>query len=356
MVAVEHFLLLSTALASLSFAVAWMVHRLAGRRRSVHPHSLATLYAVALTGPPAIAAWLVATAFVPAWWLSEPAFDVAHAWPLHDLHLLAGVLGNAERPLAVASVVLLAALGAALGLAGLRGRAAVRRALDVLRDRPGPLDEKKLSDVTILSARIGLGLRLIPARYPVAFIWGIRRTTFVVSSGLLVLLTPDEVRAVLAHEGAHHARRDNLGRLLLLICAYASLAMPLSRRILTWYEAQAELVCDEIAARATRAPLDLASALVSIRRSTVARPSRPLADALVTSALAPHGQTGFEQRVRRLVALSETTLDDRARLTRSFWPLASLGLLAFGVTVGAVTLCAPLATHHAIEACLRFLG
>jgi len=359
MIAAEHFLLLGTAFAALAFALAWTARRLARGRCAVHPHTLATLYAAALAGPPLATTWLVVMVFLPTWWLSEPAFDAAHAWPLHDVHLLGGVLGgDRERLLAVTSVAVLAVLAVALTIAGLRGRVAVRRTLDVLRD-PGhshPLDEEQLSDLTTLAAGMQLGLHVIPASYPIAFVWGTRRTTLILSSGIVRLLTHDQLQAVLAHEGAHHARRDNLGRLVLLVCAYASLAMPLSRRILTWYEEQVELVCDEIAARTTRAPLELASALVSIRRSTFARPSRALATMAMTSSLAPPDRASFEQRVRRLVAFSETPLGDRSRLIGSFWPLGRLVLLAFALTLGAVALGAPLATHHAIETCLRLFG
>lgn len=357
LVAATHFLVLSTTLASLAFALAWAARALA-RRRAVHPHTLAKLYAVALAGPPLMAAWLVATAFLPTWWLGGPAFEAAHEWPLHDVHLLPGALGEAERPFTVASVVLLAALVVALIVAGLRGRVAVRQALDVLRGPcpQVPLDEKKLADLTTLAAQRRLGLDVIPVDYPVAFVWGLWRTRLVLSAGLVRLLTRDQLRAVLGHEGAHHARLDNLGRLVLLICAYTSLAMPLSRRVLTWYGEQVELVCDEIAARTTGAPLELASALVSIRRCTAARPSRAPAAVPATSPLAPRDRISFEQRVRRLVAFSEEPLDHRSGLTRSFWPLARLGLLVFALTVGAVAIGAPLATHHGIETCLRLFG
>ena len=359
-VAAEHFLVLSTALALLAFVVARGARALAFRRLIVHPHTLANLYAVALAIPPLGAAWLVAATFLPVWWLSETAFEGAHQWPRHDVHLLAGVLGETEWQFALASAALLTALIAALIVASLRGRVAVRRALDAL---PGscprtyrPRTAQALPDSTRPAGRGRLRLHEIPADYPIAFVWGLRRTRLILSSGLIALLSPDQLRAVVAHERAHHDRRDNLGHLVLLICAYASLAMPLSRRVLAWYSEQVELVCDEVAARATRAPLDLAAALVSIRRSTLAGP--PLVPVAMPgiSALEPRDSASFERRVRRLLALCEGRLDHQSGLARSFWPLARLGLVMFALTIGAVALCAPLATHHAIEACLRLLG
>jgi Zn-dependent protease with chaperone function len=273
------------------------------------------------------------------------------------VHLLANVLGRTQHPLGVASVVVLAALAGALAVACARGRRAVRHVLQAL-PHPGPTappGEEKLAAVGALAARMRLHLDVIPASYPVAFVWGVRRPTLVLSSGLVRLLPDEQLRAVLAHEGAHHARRDNLGRLMLLGCAYASLAMPLSRRILAWYDDQAELVCDEVAARATRAPLDLAAALVAIRRSTLSHRSPAPSIVPAVSSLAPRDPTAFDQRVRRLVAVSDCALEPRSGLLRSFWPLAGLGLLALTVAMGAVALGAPLATHHAIETVLRLI-
>jgi Zn-dependent protease with chaperone function len=354
-----HFIVLSTGLAALTFVLACGVRALARQRLALHPYTLANLYAIALTVPPCGAAWLVAAAFLPTWWLSEPAFEVAHEWPLHSLHLLAGVLGETEQPFALVSAALLAFLAAALIVASVRGRMAVRRALEVLPNASGaPTSETAvaLREATTREIRQRLGIHVITADYPVAFIWGLRRTRLVLSSGFIALLDRDRLRAVIAHERAHHDRRDNLWRLVLLVCAYSSLAMPLSRRVLTWYGEQVEVICDEVAACVTRAPLDLAAALVSIRRSTLSRPSlMPMAMAGI-SAVAPREAASFEHRVRRLIDLAGTCLHERRTLRRGLWPLARAGLLLLTVTLAAVTVCAPLAVHHAIEACLQLLG
>jgi hypothetical protein len=74
------------------------------------------------------------------------------------------------------------------------------------------------------------------------------------------------------------------------------------------------------------------------------------------SAVAPREAASFEHRVRRLIDLAGTCLHERRTLRRGLWPLARAGLLLLTVTLAAVTVCAPLAVHHAIEACLQLLG
>ena len=219
--------------------------------------------------------------------------------------------GRRRRPFAVASVALLVALAGALIAAGLRGRAAVRRALDVLRDPwpPGSLDEEKLSDVTTLAARMRLGLEVTPGRLS-------RRVR-------LGCPTDDACLVLGSHSPAHSrsapgrasargrtpraARQPGApGAAHLLLCLGGHAALPSDPHLVRG-AGGAGLRRDRGAA--TRAPLELASALVSIRRSMLARPSRAPAPVPLISFLAPRDRASFEQRVRRLVAFSEISLD-----------------------------------------------
>ena len=152
--------------------------------------------------------------------------------------------------------------------------------------------------------RHGLDVGLVQSDYPFSFVWGFRRSKLVISSGLLAALTPDELAGVLEHEAAHHARRDNLVKLALVIAAHASLAAPLGRRLLRWRNEQVELLCDEIAAARGSAPLDIAEALVKLRRRTQALGARP-ALAAAASRFVPDDDRSVERRVRRLVALAD---------------------------------------------------
>ena len=83
-----------------------------------------------------------------------------------------------------------------------------------------------------VARKAGLSVGLVMSDYPLSFVWGFRRSKLILSSGLLRTLTPAELTGVLEHEAAHHARRDNLIKLLLSVCSYSSLAFPLSRLII----------------------------------------------------------------------------------------------------------------------------
>ena len=93
-----------------------------------------------------------------------------------------------------------------------------------------------------------------------------------VSTGLLRTLNESELIGLLEHEAAHHQRRDNLIKLALSFCTYASLAFVLTRRVLTWRGLEVERLCDEVAASRTKAPLEIASALLKLRRGTFPTP------------------------------------------------------------------------------------
>lgn len=65
--------------------------------------------------------------------------------------------------------------------------------------------------VSLLSSPLAPGARLIDASTPVAYcLPGAIRSVTVFSAGLVALLTPDELRAVIAHENAHVAQRHDI--------------------------------------------------------------------------------------------------------------------------------------------------
>ena len=78
---------------------------------------------------------------------------------------------------------------------------------------------------------------------------------------------------------------------------------------LRWRNEQVELLCDEIAA-GTSAPLDIAEALVKLRRRTQTPATLPV---LGASRFLPDDDRSVEQRVRRLVALADHPVSFRRR-------------------------------------------
>jgi hypothetical protein len=99
---------------------------------------------------------------------------------------------------------------------------------------------------------------IVPDPRPRAFCAGLWRPRIYVTSGALDVLEPDELRAVVAHEACHRARRDPLRFALAQVLGEAAFFLPALRRLGERYRALAELAADEAAVRACggdRAPL-----------------------------------------------------------------------------------------------------
>lgn len=134
-------------------------------------------------------------------------------------------------------------------------------------------------------------LRVVPGLPSPAFTAGMVQPWIYISEGLAGHLTAGELAAVIAHEGAHVARRDPLRLTFLRALACVLFWLPALRRLADDVSDQAELLADDAAAGDT--PLVLAGAILSVARWSSGR------------ALAPAG-VGFsradllEQRVRRL--------------------------------------------------------
>jgi Zn-dependent protease with chaperone function len=350
--AVENFILFGTLLAAGCFALALAVRRSAksGRWRP-HPHTLARLYAATVVAPPVIAAWLVAASLLPELWLGE-AFGAAHSAPAHRLHLLSDLTSAVEPRLAYATLLFAAVASLYAAWSSVRGHARVGALIDRLGVSAQPPPPSQVALVRGTAARHGLDVGLVLSEYPLSFVWGFGRSKLVLTSGLLRALTPEELAGVLEHEAAHHSRRDNLTKLALSACGYATPAFPLSRLLLRWRAEQVEMVCDEAAAAQTSAPLEIADALVKLRRKTCPPPG------VVYSGFVADDAPGFERRVRRLIDFADAppapalTADLRKPPTAEALFVAAL----FAASLAAVSAVAPLAVHHAAESFIRLIA
>src|SRR5581483_7149464 len=114
-------------------------------------------------------------------------------------------------------------------------------------------------------ARRGGGACLLPRRRRARDDAGRRTSTEIARhQSLLDALTPDELRAALAHEVAHSTALDNFKRLAMRAVPDALSVCPASRRLeYEWMQA-AEYAADARAARDARTRLTLASALVKV--------------------------------------------------------------------------------------------
>ena len=126
---------------------------------------------------------------------------------------------------------------------------------------------------------------------PVAVV-GFRTPRLLLSPQLKTILERGELERALAHETAHVRQRDNLRKLILLLCRFPGM----KRLDAAWTEAT-EFAADERAVKSKREALDLASALVKI--AALGAPAGK-AEALVTNFLG--GSASTARRVQKLAA------------------------------------------------------
>jgi len=349
--ALESFLVFGTVLALAGFAMAGLA-RLLGRtvRLTVPPRTFAGLCTGAVVAPPAVAAWLVAAALLPLSWMDDPAVWAAHGTSLHATHLVGALTADMVPGFAYGALLLVGLSAVVSGWTTARGHRRLSWAINRL-EVTGPLPSLTQVSALQTAARArGLDVGLLQSDRPFSFVWGFHRSKLVMSTGLLAALTPAELAGVLEHEAAHHARRDNLVKLLLSVCAHATLAAPLARLVLPWRNEQVELLCDEAAA-GTIAPLDIAEALVKLRRRAQIPATLP---ALGTSSFLPEDDRILERRVRRLLALADHPVAfRRRRAPEGLVPVALTSL--FLLSLAIVAAWAPLAIHAATETALHVL-
>jgi len=107
-------------------------------------------------------------------------------------------------------------------------------------------------------------LQLSSDAVPVSFAVQVDKPIVVMSETLLSMLKKDELEAVMAHELAHVKNSDTA--LKALVTAYR-MALPhdlIVRLVEAAYHREREMVADETAAKTTKKPLSLASALLKI--------------------------------------------------------------------------------------------
>ncbi len=355
--AFENFVLFSTFFALLVFAIALIVRQITIReiwRPQVD--TLARLYTAALVIPPLTSLWLVAAALLPRLWLTPEAFAAEHSAPLHQLHLFGELTVALEPALAYAMglfVVVIAAVAASSSLRSSWRVSKVIRQLDMQAVEP---PEEQIALVNEVAQKVGLSVGLVMSDYPLSFVWGFRQSKLILSSGLLRTLTVAELRGVLEHEAAHHARRDNLIKLLLSVFSYSSLAFPLSRLIVSWRGTEVEMICDEVAATRTSEPLEIAEALVKLRRQTMLSgvASNLAPTQAVASSFVSNSALTFHRRVSRLLTLVDGPVSASSPGTQSYGTWTGAFLLASGLlSLSAILAFAPLSVHHATEALIE---
>ncbi len=353
-------MLFGTFLAVGMFAIALVIRQLTIRQVwCPRAERLAYFYTAALVIPPVASLWLVSAALLPRLWMTPEAFAAEHAAPLHEIHLLGALTLAVEPALAYAMALFVVVIAVGVTWSNIRGAWRVGRVIKQLDMKAIAPPSDQVALVNEVASKSGLSVGLVMSDYPLSFVWGFRHSKLILSSGLLHTLTPVELTGVLEHEAAHHERRDNLIKLLLSLCSYSSLAFPLSRFIVGWHATEVELICDEVAARRTSEPLEIAEALVKLRRQTLTGGivSEPVATPVITSSFVSDSALTFERRVSRLLAFEDAPDSASPQTSPSFAGRA--GVLVFAaslVTLSALLLFAPLSVHHAAEALIGILN
>ena len=186
-----------------------------------------------------------------------------------------------------------------LGVAALTGSllvAAALRGLRSWRETRWAARELARGAEAISLPGIGIAAYRIRHPFPVVTVLGVRRPRLYVAEQVLSGLDEFERAAVIDHELAHVASRDNLRHWLLRACPDLLGLCPAGETLTrSWLQATEE-AADEAAGRRTpRAALDLAAALVKVARLVPRdRPS-------LVPALALHNGDDIARRVGRLL-------------------------------------------------------
>ena len=115
------------------------------------------------------------------------------------------------------------------------------------------------------------------------------------------------------------------------------------------------MVCDEVAAARTAEPLEIADALVRVRRAGASLTAGPL---VAASGFMPDGAKGFERRVHRLVSLADSLPSPESSEVLSRPPRAGVltAAMLFALTLLTISVMAPLAVHRAAESFIKLLS
>lgn len=172
-------------------------------------------------------------------------------------------------------------------------------------------------------------IEIVAVPHPLLACTGLWRPRLIVSEGALRLLDAAELDGAVAHELAHLVRRDvllGLGVLLLRAAqAWSPVAQVLARGIALDLERRA----DAVAARATRQPAALASALLKVYRLTGGRGA--VDDVLLGAAVRRGRARAVEDRCRRLLEV-DPEVDPVDESLRWAGALVGLAVILFFVS------------------------
>lgn len=213
---------------------------------------------------------------------------------------------------------------------------------------------------TVLLENLPIPAYRINHQFPVVAVVGVVCPRLFIANQIFDSLNEGELAAVIAHEAAHVAAKDNLKHWLMRICRDALVIVP-SNRLLDkeWAEA-IELAADEEAANRIQreTALDLAQALIKIARLVPkgVKPTMPAGAFLIDSEAA--SGDALTRRITRLMELPGENIFNKnwkTRLSRNFTWIC-LGLLLLSAVMTATNSDVLAAMHTAIERVVSVLS
>lgn len=180
---------------------------------------------------------------------------------------------------------------------------------------------------------------VVDVEFPIVAVVGIWRPRLYIARRVVDACDREELDAMIAHERAHVAARDNITRVCFL-CAPFAVRGVAPELELAWTRASEE-AADDAARRDESSSLALASALTKVARLAMHQPM-PL---LQASAIFRGSSVG--ERIQRM-------LDTPVPVTASPWRWRYLVAITV-VTVGACSVIGMRAVYDAAEYCVRYL-
>jgi Zn-dependent protease with chaperone function len=194
----------------------------------------------------------------------------------------AGVLLSLPSPATLACNIRCLGLAPTLAVLGEAGRAIllifislsfiyalVRTVQRVLRTRAfvGRTERKAVLLATLPPFPLSEQVTVFEDRLPLAFTGGFLKPRILVSTGLLGILSENELRAVILHEIRHRESRDPLKGLAVSFLSDFLFFLPLSRFLKTRHSLSCEMAADAHSVERQANPVDLASSLLKVERS-----------------------------------------------------------------------------------------
>jgi beta-lactamase regulating signal transducer with metallopeptidase domain len=181
----------------------------------------------------------------------------------------------------------------------------------------------------------------VSSSFPIVALVGVVRPRLLVARSVLAACSPEQLRAIVAHERGHLLRRDNLSRAILAVSPDLLAWMPMATRLAAaWHDAAEEAADDHAAVLGDRGRLTLAEALLRVAR--LAPPGSP---PIIVPASALYRGENLDRRVRRLLG-PQTAVPPPASI---WWRAAGTASV---VATGALALHA---IHELLEAAVTFL-